>query len=231
MSNIKENIAIQIYNYNPFILSVNTNITSHVLQPCYDYESPTSDFVTFAELSYVNSNSTAIRSGLIRFDEKQAKDVYEALQIRDWEDIISNEDIEDIILNPNKDKLQKIVDIMDSSIFDRVVAIYQGLMNSGEYDVSNRVTNIIDIRKGEFRKGLNASQIQLKAKDDNIKNANEDVEEVKKQNENLQAQLDQMQEMMSKLLASQNVTTDTVVESSVETPKKKAGRPPKKTTE
>lgn len=226
MSNIKENIAIQIYNYNPFVLSVNTNITSHILQPCYDYDAPTSDYVTFAELSYINSNSTAIRGGLIRFDKEQEKDIYEALQIRDYENILSNSEIEDIILNPNKEKLQKLVDIMDSSIFDRVVAIYQGLINSGEYDVSNRVTNIIDIRKSEFRKGITSSQIQLKAKDDNIQSTNEDLESVKAQNDALQAQLNQMQEMMDKLLASQNK----VDEPKETAPVKKAGRP-KKTTE
>lgn len=226
MSNIKENIAIQIYNYNPFVLSVNTNITSHILQPCYDYDTPTSDYVTFAELSYVNSNSTAIRGGLIRFDKEQEKDIYEALQIRDYENILSNSGIEDIILNPNKEKLQKLVDIMDSSIFDRVLAVYQGLINSGEYDVSNRVTNIIDIRKSEFRKGITSSQIQLKAKDDNIQSTNEDLESVKAQNDALQAQLNQMQEMMTKLLASQNKAD----ESKTTEPVKKAGRP-KKTTE
>ena len=226
MSNIKENIAIQIYNYNPFVLSVNTNIASHILQPCYDYDAPTSDYVTFAELSYVNSNSTAIRGGLIRFDKEQEKDIYEALQIRDYENILSNSVIEDIILNPNKEKLQKLVDIMDSSIFDRVVAIYQGLINSGEYDVSNRVTNIIDIRKSEFRKGITSSQIQLKAKDDNIQSTNEDLESVKAQNDALQAQLNQMQEMMTKLLASQNKAD----EPKATEPVKKAGRP-KKTTE
>jgi uncharacterized protein YwgA len=226
LSNIKENIAIQIYNYNPFVLSVNTNITSHILQPCYDYGAPTSDYVTFAELSYVNSNSTAIRGGLIRFDKEQEKDIYEALQIRDYENILSNSVIEDIILNPNKEKLQKLVDIMDSSIFDRVVAIYQGLINSGEYDVSNRVTNIIDIRKSEFRKGITSSQIQLKAKDDSIQSTNEDLESVKAQNDALQTQLNQMQEMMAELLASQNKAD----EPKINEPVKKAGRP-KKTTE
>jgi len=115
---------------------------------------------------------------------------------------------------------------MDSSIFDRVVAIYQGLINSGEYDVSNRVTNIIDIRKSEFRKGITSSQIQLKAKDDNIQSTNEDLESVKAQNDALQAQLNQMQEMMAKLLASQNKAD----ESKATEPVKKVGRP-KKTTE
>ena len=228
MSNIKENIAIQIFNYNPFVLSVNTNTASHILQPCYDYESPTSDYVTYAELSHVNSNSTAVRNGLIRFNKDQNKDIYEALQIRDWDNILLNEDIEDIILNPDKDKLQKIVDIMDSSVFDRVVAIYQGLINSGEYDVSNRVTNIIDIRKSEFRKGITSSSIQLKQKDNDLQK-NDDIESVKTQNKNLQDQLNQMQEMMTKLLANQNAVceNDTPVCEDKQEPKK-VGRPAKK---
>lgn len=224
MGNIKDNVAITVCNYNPFVLSVNTNLTSHVLAPCIDLDVPTVDTVTYSELVFVNSNSTAIRNGLIRFQKDVEKDVYEALQINNWEKIITNKEIEDAILNPDKDKLQKIVEITDSSIFDRVVAIYQGLINDGEHDISNRIMGIIDERKREFRRGMNVSRIQITAKE--VENQKSDIEDMKKQNADLQVQLAQMQALMQKILDGGVATP---IEKKEEAPQKKPGRPAKTT--
>lgn len=201
-NNIKENIAIRIFNYNPFNLSVNSNISSRSLNPCYEYKNPTSDTISFSELVYINSNSSAIRNGLVRFAKEQEKEIYEALAIN-WEDIVKNEDIEDIILNPNKNKIQKLISIKDPSVFDRVLAVYQGLISTGEYDISNRICDIIKRRSKEFRKGQIVTGIQVKAI--NTTSQDKDIEEIKTQNVLLQKQLNQMQEMMDKLLKNQSV--------------------------
>ena len=223
---IKENLAIKLYNYNPFVLSVTTNIRTYQLDPCYDMEIPTFATVTYAELDYFNSVSSALRNGMIVIDESVREDVYEALHIIDTDKILFNEDIEEILIHPTREGLEKIISNTDESVFNRANGIYVGLINSGEHDISNRVTNIITMRRDEIRRGMLKTQIQLVAKDDNIKATNEDIESVKAQNDALQTQLNQMQEMMAKLLAGQNKAD----EPKATEPVKKAGRP-KKTTE
>ena len=223
---IKENLAIKLYNYNPFVLSVTTNIRTYQLDPCYDMEIPTFATVTYAELDYFNSVSSALRNGMIVIDEAVREDVYEALHIIDTDKILFNEDIEEILIHPTREGLEKIISNTDESVFNRANGIYVGLINSGEHDISNRVTNIITMRRDEIRRGMLKTQIQLVAKDDNIKATNEDIESVKAQNDALQTQLNQMQEMMAKLLAGQNKAD----EPKATEPVKKAGRP-KKTTE
>lgn len=223
---IKENLAIKLYNYNPFVLSVTTNIRTYQLDPCYDMEIPTFATVTYAELDYFNSVSSALRNGMIVIDESVRDEVYEALHIIDTDKILFNEDIEEILIHPTREGLEKIISNTDESVFNRANGIYVGLINSGEHDISNRVTNIITMRRDEIRRGMLKTQIQLVAKDDNIKATNEDIESVKAQNDALQTQLNQMQEMMAKLLAGQNKAD----EPKATEPVKKAGRP-KKTTE
>ena len=223
---IKENLAIKLYNYNPFVLSITTNIRTYQLEPCYDTNFPSFATVTYSELDYFNSTSSALRNGMIVIDESVRDDVYEALHIIDTDKILFNDDIEEILIHPTREGLEKIISNTDESVFNRVNGIYVGLINSGEHDISNRVTNIITMRRDEIRRGMLKTQIQLVAKDDNIKATNEDIESVKAQNENLQTQLNQMQEMMAKLLAGQNKAD----EPKVTEPVKKAGRP-KKTTE
>ena len=223
---IKENLAIKLYNYNPFVLSVTTNIRTYQLDPCYDMEIPTFATVTYAELDYFNSVSSALRNGMIVIDESVRDEVYEALHIIDTDKILFNEDIEEILIHPTREGLEKIISNTDESVFNRANGIYVGLINNGEHDISNRVTNIITMRRDEIRRGMLKTQIQLVAKDDNIKATNEDIESVKAQNDALQTQLNQMQEMMAKLLAGQNKAD----EPKATEPVKKAGRP-KKTTE
>lgn len=225
---IKENIAIKIYNYNPFVLNVTTNVRTHTLVPCYDINNPTFSTVTYSELDYYNSVSNCLRNGMVAFEESIEKEIYEALGIVNYKDILTNKTIKDILINPTKEKLSKIISTTDESVFNRVNAIYRGLVNGGQHDISNRVTNIIETRIDEFRHGILSTRIQLVAKDDSI--VNDDIDSVKKQNESLQAQLNQMQEMMSMLLASQNTENTINTTSPDEIEKKKSGRKPKTST-
>jgi hypothetical protein len=86
MSNIKTNKSIPVYNYNPFHLSIITNVKTHALEP-YREDSPTMDFLTFDEIDYVNSQSDAIKTGLVRFGKDLEKDINEFLTIADWKNM------------------------------------------------------------------------------------------------------------------------------------------------
>ena len=224
---LKDSAFVKVYNYNPFILSVGDKM----LEPCYNYDEPTYDSISVDQLQYINSNSNAVRNGLVRFDKNEEDDIYAELGV-DKSRIIKNEEIDDIILNPTQEKLQKLLDIVDPSVFDRVVTIHQGLISSGAYDISNRVTMVIEERQKEFRRNILTTQIKLTKVEP--KKVDAEVEEVKKQNEDLQAQLNQMQEMMAQLLAAQNGAATPTAESEKEkdtttTPKRKPGRQPKTT--
>lgn len=192
-----------------------------MLPPCYDYTVPTVDTITVSELLYINTNSPSVRNGLVRFNKNEEDKIYVDLEI-DKSKILFNEDIENIILKPTKEKLQRLIDIIDSSVFDRVVTIHQGLVSSGAYDISNRVTNVIETRQKEFRRGVLSSKIQLVAKD---VAKNNDVEDVKAQNASLQEQLDQMKELMGQLLAAQKLSGTT--QETKEPEKSTRGRKPK----
>lgn len=192
-----------------------------MLPPCYDYTVPTVDTITVSELLYINTNSPSVRNGLVRFNKNEEDKIYADLEI-DKSKILFNEDIEDIILKPTKEKLQRLIDIIDSSVFDRVVTIHQGLVSSGAYDISNRVTNVIETRQKEFRRGVLSSKIQLVAKD---VAKNNDVEDVKAQNASLQEQLDQMKELMGQLLSAQKLSGTT--QETEEPEKSTRGRKPK----
>lgn len=220
---LKDSAFVKVYNYNPFILAVGDKM----LAPCYNYDEPTYESISVDQLQYINSNSNAVRNGLVRFDENEEDDIYAELGV-DKSRIIKNEEIEDIILHPTQGKLQKLLEIIDSSVFDRVVTIHQGLISSGAYDISNRVTMAIEEREKEFRRNILTTNIKLTSKVEQKNSNDEEVENIKKQNADLQNQLNQMQEMMKQLLATQNkVDENKTVSTSM--PKKKSGRPAKTT--
>lgn len=220
---LKDSAFVKVYNYNPFILAVGDKM----LAPCYNYDEPTYESISVDQLQYINSNSNAVRNGLVRFDENEEDDIYAELGV-DKSRIIKNEEIEDIILHPTQGKLQKLLEIIDSSVFDRVVTIHQGLISSGAYDISNRVTMAIEEREKEFRRNILTTNIKLTSKVEQKNSNDEEVENIKKQNADLQNQLNQMQEMMKQLLATQN-KVDENKPVSTSTPKKKSGRPAKTT--
>lgn len=220
---LKDSAFVKVYNYNPFILAVGDKM----LAPCYNYDEPTYESISVDQLQYINSNSNAVRNGLVRFDKNEEDDIYAELGV-DKSRIIKNEEIDDIILHPTQEKLQKLLDIVDSSVFDRVVTIHQGLISSGAYDISNRVTMAIEEREKEFRRNILTTNIKLTSKVEQKNSNDEEVENIKKQNADLQNQLNQMQEMMKQLLATQNKVDENKTVST-STPKKKSGRPAKTT--
>jgi hypothetical protein len=224
MSNIKTNKSIPVYNYNPFHLSIVTNIKTHALEPCRE-ESPTMDFLTFDEIEFVNAQSDAIKTGLVRFGKDLEKDIYEALFINGWENILTNENIKKYLLSPDKDGLQIILDIKDEMTFERVRATLINLVNSGEYDVSNRVMNLIQLRYGEFKKNIRNTKLALKEKGTASEpNSSAEVEILKEKNKSLEDQMAQLQEMMKQMMSMQGAKVESKNNIASDEPKK-AGRP------
>lgn len=217
---IKENVSIPVYNYNESNICIPTNISTHILPPAVDGV-PSVDYLSFAEINYVNGISDCFRTGLVRFDDKDKEEIYTALNVANWADILTNDEIRNILLNPTIDGLQRIIDVTNVSIFDRIRIIFVSLKENADNDISNRVIKIMETREQEFKRGIYKSQITLKPKDAPEKSvSNDEINAIKEQNAMLMTQLAEMQKMISSLKDNKAGKTDVVV-----TETKKAGRP------
>ena len=215
---IKENVSIPVLNYNESNVCIPTNISTHILPPAVDGV-PSVDYLSFAEINYVNGISDCFRTGMVRFDDNDKEEVYSALNIANWENILTNEEIRDILLNPTIDGLQRIIDVTNRSIFDRIRTIFVSLKENTDNDISNRVIKIMETREQEFKRGVYKTQIVLKPKDIPEKSvSNDEINAIKEQNAMLMEQLAEMQKMIASLKNDKSETSNTET-------KKKVGRP------
>ena len=215
---IKENVSIPVLNYNESNVCIPTNISTHILPPAVDGV-PSVDYLSFAEINYVNGISDCFRTGMVRFDDNDKEEVYSALNIANWENILTNDEIRDILLNPTIDGLQRIIDVTNRSIFDRIRTIFVSLKENTDNDISNRVIKIMETREQEFKRGVYKTQIVLKPKDIPEKSvSNDEINAIKEQNAMLMEQLAEMQKMIASLKNDKSETpnTETI---------KKVGRP------
>ena len=215
---IKENVSIPVLNYNESNVCIPTNISTHILPPAVDGV-PSVDYLSFAEINYVNGISDCFRTGMVRFDDNDKEEVYSALNIANWENILTNDEIRDILLNPTIDGLQRIIDVTNRSIFDRIRTIFVSLKENTDNDISNRVIKIMETREQEFKRGVYKTQIVLKPKDVSEKPvSNDEINAIKEQNAMLMAQLAEMQKMIASLKSDKSETSNTETT-------KKLGRP------
>ena len=216
---IKENVSIAVLNYNESNICIPTNISTHILPPAVDGV-PSVDYLSFAEINYVNGISDCFRTGLVQFEDKDKEEIYSALHFSDWKNIITNAEIKDILLNPTIEGLQKIIGVTNKSVFDRIRTIFVGLKENPDNDISNRVIKIMETRENEFKRGIYKSQIILKPKDASEKAISKDeIDSIKEQNAMLMNQLADMQKMLASM---QKENTD---EKPVAETAKKVGRP------
>lgn len=215
---IKENVSIPVLNYNESNVCIPTNISTHILPPAVDGV-PSVDYLSFAEINYVNGISDCFRTGMVRFDDNDKEEVYSALNIANWENILTNDEIRDILLNPTIDGLQRIIDVTNRSIFDRIRTIFVSLKENTDNDISNRVIKIMETREQEFKRGVYKTQIVLKPKDIPEKSvSNDEINAIKEQNAMLMEQLAEMQKMIASLKSDKSETPSTETT-------KKVGRP------
>ncbi|MBQ2641129.1 MAG: hypothetical protein IJG15_03940 [Lachnospiraceae bacterium] len=162
--------------------------------PGSDGKTPAEQPLSLDEIIEINSLGGAFKLGLLRFEEEYEEEIYDLLRIRDWRSILTDEQIEDILLHPTLETLQKIVDIKDQLTFDRVRGIYTGL-KSVAADVPGKVDTVINERAREFARKITTSRIQLVPK----KDESSEVEALKEQ-------MAKMQEQMAALAAEKQQT-------------------------
>lgn len=190
-----------VLNYNSSPVAVRTKHESFLV-PGGTQESPGTLPFTIDEISAINSNSLAFKIGLLRFEERDQSDIYAELRLDGWKDILTDKEIENLLLTPTMDGLQKIIDIQNDAYFERVRGVFSGLKSAGA-DLSTKVETVITKRYKELMDHKRASEIRLTPVSD--KNA---PDATKVELEAMRAQMAQMQEMLAKLQAQPPIRTE-----------------------
>lgn len=214
-----------VLNFNENRVSVAVSPTESItFEPSVDGKTPSVIPMTFEQIRYAN-NYNAFRGGFLFFEKNQEKEIYEELGINDWENILNNGEIKEILLNPTCEGLQKIIGIKDSSVFERVRAVFHKINAKGGEDVSVRVQQIIKTRYKELQNRRTTSSIIIAKEDIAQPLSNKEVESLKAENKAMQQQLEDMKALMEKLLAQQS--TNVEIADNKESAAKSPGRPKK----
>lgn len=193
---IKNSNSIAVYNYNNFNVTMPTNIAEYFFEPCTNGV-PSIQYMSLSEIMYVNSRSNCFRTGLLTFADEDKEEIFSELKYDGWRDNLTNSEIEDIILNPTKDGLEKLINVKDDLTFERIRGILTALQNSNANDISTRVVRAVEHRYTELRRGILKTQIKISAAAD--KAENKELASVKEKNKELLAKLEEMQKKLDNL--------------------------------
>lgn len=184
-----------VLNYGHSPIGVSTRHENYLI-PGAEGDVPASLPLTIDEIQVINSNSPVFKVGMLRFEEKDEGDIYEELRILDWRDILTDKDIEDILLNPEAETLQKLVSIESEPYYERIRGVYMGLKSAGAA-ISLNVSNAIEARREELLRHKRTTDIRVTANSDGQNKAasSEEVDDLKRQ-------LAEMQAMMAKMFGN-----------------------------
>ncbi len=182
-----------VLNYGHSPVGISTRHENYLI-PGADGDTPASLPLTIDEIQVVNSNSPVFKVGILRFEEKDEKDIYEELRILNWQDILTDQEIEEILLNPDAESLQGLVSIESEPYYERIRGVYMGLKGSGAA-ISLNVSNAIEARRDELIRHKRTTDIRVTANSENQSKAasSEEVDDLKRQ-------LAEMQAMMAKMM-------------------------------
>lgn len=151
-----------VYNYNSSPVAVQTKYESHLIEGG-SREQPSTMPFSMDELTVINSKSNAFKIGLLWFSPDEQERLYAEMRITNWENILRDEQIEEILLSPTVDSLQRLIEIENDAYFERVRGVFVGLKNSGA-DLSTRVQKVIDLRYKELTNRQRVTSIRLTPK-------------------------------------------------------------------
>jgi len=176
-----------VLNYCANPVSVVTRYDQFIMEPFADGE-PSSLPLTLDEIQQANNNSKLFKTGHLRFEPDHEEEIYDMLHIRDWKDILTNEQIEDVVLHPTAEKIESILKIDEPRYFNRIYGVYMGLKNAG-YSISRNVDVTMSARYKELVNGKKTTNLIVNKKEDNSENKIVELEE----------KLTQMQRMVEKI--------------------------------
>lgn len=199
-----------VYNHTTSPVAVGLRDHSFIIDAGSD-DNPTTYPLTLAEIQHVNNTSTLFKSGVLRPSEEESEFIYNNLRITDWQNILTNTDIEDIILNPTAEKLKKIVNIKNALYFERIYGVYIGLKNA-DAPITANVMRVITTRYNEFLNNKRDSEITISEKTATPK-VSEKEEAMTNEIEDLKARLKEMETLLFKTVDTATNTPKSVSDS------------------
>lgn len=187
-----------VLNYNSSPVVIETRYES-VLIPGGSREEPSTLPLSVDEILQINNNSPFFKCGVLFFEKGFEEDLYNECRIKNWQDILTDDQIEDVMLHPTIEGLQKIVDIQTEVYFERCYGIFIGLMNAN-YPIPANVSKLMKIRRSEFRHKKFKSEISLTPKDVAPSVSTEDFDKAKAQVSELADLVKQQQDQIASLL-------------------------------
>lgn len=185
---IDKNKTYLVLNKNSSPIVVDTRYDGYVI-PAGTEEEPSSLPFSADEISQINSKAPVFKVGLLWFEPEFQKDLYEEVcHIRDWQDILSDADIEDAIIHPTIEKLNRILAIQNPMYFERCYGIYMGLRNAN-CALQRNVITVMNMRYKEMRHKKFDTGIKL-TKSMITEPDYADLEETKRQLKQAQAERD-----------------------------------------
>lgn len=213
---------ISVLNYNENCVCINIAPGKSLIFEESSYGTPTTIPLSLDEIKYAN-NSNVFKTGILEFQSDLEDEIYEVLRI-DKDKVLKLADIKEILINPTKNGLQKIISIQSLYDFDRVRGQFQKLKNDG-YKLTLDIANIIEKRSEELFKNQIKSDIIIDDSDvvKEHSKVRELEEKLAKMEELLRASLEK-KEINANISENKTPNDETKM---VKTTRKKAGRPPK----
>lgn len=197
---LDKNKTYLVLNYNGSPVAVSTRHESYII-PGGSSESPSSMPLSVDEIVQINSNSNVFKMGLLWFEEEFQEDLYKECRIRNWKDILTDSEIEDIILHPTLEKLERLLAIENEQYFERCYGIYIGLKNSN-HSIKQNVEHVMLARRKELRNRKYKTGILLTKKETPAV-SEEVLKEAQEQNAKLTQEVDELKAIVAQLLAAQ----------------------------
>lgn len=209
---LDKNKTYLVLNYNGSPVAVSTRNDSYIIPGGTSVE-PASVPLSVDEIIQINSNSPVFKIGLLWFEPEFEEELYKECRIRNSKNILSDAQIEDAILNPTLDKLNKLLAIENEQYFERCYGIYIGLKNSN-HSIKQNVENVMLARRKELRNRKYKTGILLTKKETNAL-SEEAFKEAQEQNKKLSNEVDELKAMVAQLLAAQQNSASAKAEAEV----------------
>lgn len=106
--------------------------------------------LTLDQVIYINARCDVFRTGRLQFEESIESEMFEELDIYKPEDVLRAQEIVDIIENPTKEKLERVIQIKNLNTIDLFRCLVVSYRNMGTQDISDRVVNVVERRRNEI---------------------------------------------------------------------------------
>lgn len=184
--------------------------------------------LTLDEIKFAN-NGRVFKSGLLEFPEDIESEIYDELRI-DPSSVLKLSEIRNILINPNKEGLIKILSVTSMFEFDRVRGQFQKLKHEG-YKLTLDVADFINRRTNELFNNQVKSSIQIENNETTPSANDRKVEELEKQIEEMRTLISQSMSIPKEIVTDDNKTVAEdkvdIAKVDVVPEKKPSGRPKK----